>query len=105
MSNKIASWDTIDFSSSSDEQIKQILEDLNIPLSIDEAKKIQFSFLKRPATLTELVLFSIQGSEHSSYKSSKNHIKHFITSGKHVILGAKDDAGAVSYTHLRAHET
>ena len=81
MSNKIASWDTIDFSSSSDEQIKQVLEDLNIPLSIDEAKKIQFSFLKRPATLTELVLFSIQGSEHSSYKSSKNHIKHFITSG------------------------
>ena len=79
MSNKIASWDTIDFSSSSDEQIKQVLEDLNIPLSIDEAKKIQFSFLKRPATLTELVLFSIQGSEHSSYKSSKNHIKHFIT--------------------------
>ena len=77
MSNKIASWDTIDFSSSSDEQIKQVLEDLNIPLSIDEAKKIQFSFLKRPATLTELVLFSIQGSEHSSYKSSKNHIKHF----------------------------
>ena len=66
MSNKIASWDTIDFSSSSDEQIKQILEDLNIPLSIDEAKKIQFSFLKRPATLTELVLFSIQGSEHLS---------------------------------------
>ena len=79
MSNKIASWDTIDFSSSSDEQIKQVLEDLNIPLSVDEAKKIQFSFLKRPATLTELVLFSIQGSEHSSYKSSKNHIKHFIT--------------------------
>ena len=98
MSNKIASWDTIDFSSSSDEQIKQVLEDLNIPLSIDEAKKIQFSFLKRPATLTELVLFSIQGSEHSSYKSSKNHIKHFITSGKHVILGAKDDAGVVSLT-------
>ena len=32
MSNKIASWDTIDFSSSSDEQIKQVLEDLNIPL-------------------------------------------------------------------------
>ena len=98
MSNKIASWDTIDFSSSSDKQIKQVLEDLNIPLSIDEAKKIQFSFLKRPATLTELVLFSIQGSEHSSYKSSKNHIKHFITSGKHVILGAKDDAGVVSLT-------
>ena len=34
MSNKIASWDTIDFSSSSDEQIKQILEDL-IPKHIN----------------------------------------------------------------------
>ena len=60
--------------------------------AVDEAKKIQFSFLERAATLTELVLFSIQGSEHSSYKSSKNHIKHFITDGDHVILGAKDDA-------------
>ena len=92
----LASWDTIDFSSSSDADIKQRLQNLNIPLSVDEAKKIQFSFLERPATLTELVLFSIQGSEHSSYKSSKNHIKHFITDGKHVILGAKDDAGVVS---------
>ena len=92
----LASWDTVDFSSSSDADIKQSLQKLNIPLSVDEAKKIQFSFLKRPATLTELVLFSIQGSEHSSYKSSKNHIKHFITNGKHVILGAKDDAGVVS---------
>ena len=92
----LASWDTVDLSSSSDADIKQSLQKLNIPLSVDEAKKIQFSFLKRPATLTELVLFSIQGSEHSSYKSSKNHIKHFITDGKHVILGAKDDAGVVS---------
>ena len=92
----LTSWDTVDFSSSSDADIKQSLQKLNIPLSVDEAKKIQFSFLKRPATLTELVLFSIQGSEHSSYKSSKNHIRHFITDGKHVILGAKDDAGVVS---------
>ena len=92
----LASWDTVDFSSSSDADIKQRLQNLNIPLSVDEAKKIQFSFLERPATLTELVLFSIQGSEHSSYKSSKNHIKHFITDGEHVILGAKDDAGVVS---------
>jgi phosphoribosylformylglycinamidine synthase len=93
---KLASWDTVDFSSSSDNEITQTLKSLNIPLSVDEAKKIQFSFLKRAATLTELVLFSIQGSEHSSYKSSKNHIKHFITDGDHVILGAKDDAGVVS---------
>ena len=96
MLGKLASWDTIDFSSSSDTEITKILKELNIPLSVDEVKKIQFSFLDRPATLTELVLFSIQGSEHSSYKSSKNHIKHFLTDGEHVILGAKDDAGVVS---------
>ena len=96
MIDKLASWDTIDFSSSSDAEITKTLKELNIPLSIDEVKKIQFSFLDRPATLTELVLFSIQGSEHSSYKSSKNHIKHFLTDGDHVILGAKDDAGIVS---------
>ena len=57
---KLASWDTVDFSSSSDIEIVQKLKDLNIPLSVEEAKKVQFSFLKRPATLTELVLFSIQ---------------------------------------------
>ncbi len=96
MIDKLASWDTIDFSSSSDAEITKTLKELNIPLSIDEVKKIQFSFLNSPATLTELVLFSIQGSEHSSYKSSKNHIKHFVTYGDHVILGAKDDAGIVS---------
>ena len=93
---KLASWDTVDISSSSDAEIKSALVDLNIPLSIEEAKKIQFDFLGRPATLTELILFSIQGSEHSSYKSSKNHIKHFKTHGENVILGAKDDAGVVS---------
>ena len=93
---KLASWDTVDISSSSDAEIKSSLENLNIPLSIEEAKKIQFDFLGRPATLTELILFSIQGSEHSSYKSSKNHIKHFKTHGENVILGAKDDAGVVS---------
>ena len=75
MLDKIASWDIIDFSSSSDAEIATTLKELNIPLSVEEAKKIQFSFLDRPPTLTELVLFSIQGSEHSSYKSSKNHIR------------------------------
>ena len=96
MMSKLASWDTIDFSSSNDIEIASQLKSLNIPLSTDEAKRIQFDFLHRPATLTELILFSIQGSEHSSYKSSKNHIKHFITDGRDVILGAKDDAGVVS---------
>ena len=90
------SWDTFDFSNLSDQEIKSILSEQNIPLSVEETKVVQNKFLNRPPTLTELVLFSIQGSEHSSYKSSKEHIKHFVTDGPNVILGAKDDAVVVS---------
>tara|TARA_B100000902_G_scaffold101613_1_gene103927 strand:- start:447 stop:2771 length:2325 start_codon:yes stop_codon:yes gene_type:complete len=93
---KYESWDTFDFSNLSDQKIKSILLEQNIPLSVEETKIVQNEFLNRPPTLTELVLFSIQGSEHSSYKSSKEHIKHFVTDGPNVILGAKDDAGVVS---------
>jgi len=93
---KYESWDTFDFSNLSDQEIKSVLSEQNIPLSIEETRVVQNEFLNRPPTLTELVLFSIQGSEHSSYKSSKEHIKHFVTDGPNVILGAKDDAGVVS---------
>ena len=78
---KYESWDTFDFSNLSDQEITDILSKQNIPLSIKETKTVQSDFLKRPPTLAELVLFSIQGSEHSSYKSSKEHIKHFVTDG------------------------
>lgn len=92
----IESWSIFDFSTLKNDEILALLSEHNIPLSVEETKKIQNEFLKRPPTLAELVLFSIQGSEHSSYKSSKEHIKHFITDGPDVILGAKDDAGVVS---------
>jgi phosphoribosylformylglycinamidine synthase len=52
--------------------------------------------LGRAPSLSELVLFSIEGSEHCSYKSSRNHLKQFITDGPDVILGAKEDAGVVA---------
>jgi phosphoribosylformylglycinamidine synthase len=90
------SWHIFDFSTLTDDEIAAILSKNNIPLSVEEAKKVQNEFLKRSPTLAELILFSIQGSEHSSYKSSKEHIKHFVTDGPDVILGAKDDAGIVS---------
>ena len=54
--------------------------------------------LGRPPSLAELVLFSIQGSEHCSYKSSRNHLKQFTTDGPDVVLGAKEDAGVVAIT-------
>src|SRR4029079_17276377 len=40
--------------------------------------------------------WAIQGSEHVSYKSSRNHLKKLVTDGPNVILGAKEDAGIVS---------
>ena len=87
---------TLDFSSLPREEISQLLRDHNLSLSIDEALTIQNRFLQRPPTLAECVLWSIQGSEHCSYKSSRVHLKNFNTEGPHVILGAKEDAGVVA---------
>ena len=85
----------VDFSVLKTEEIKDKLSELNIPLTVSEALKIQTQMLGRPPSITELVLFSIQGSEHCSYKSSRTHLKNFITTGPDVILGAKEDAGVI----------
>jgi len=86
----------IDFTGLSDSDIKAKLVELNIPLTIEEALKIQNDMLGRAPSLAELILFSIQGSEHCSYKSSRNHLKQFTTEGPDVVLGAKEDAGVVA---------
>ncbi len=86
----------IDFSNLSRDEIRERLNELNIPLTVDETLKIQNDMLGRAPSLAELVLFSIEGSEHCSYKSSRNHLKQFITDGPNVILGAKEDAGVVA---------
>jgi len=88
--------ETVDLAGLSDDQIKQRLTDLNIAITPQEALKIQNEMLGRPPSISELVLFSIQGSEHCSYKSSRNHLKQFTTGGPDVVLGAKEDAGVVS---------
>jgi len=86
----------IDFNGKTDSEIVDILQKHNIPLLPSEIKMIQNDFLGRPPSLAECVLFSIEGSEHCSYKSSRNHLKQFITEGPDVVLGAKEDAGVVS---------
>ena len=88
----------VDFAGLSDSEIKSKLTELNIPLTPDEALKIQIDMLERAPSLAELILFSIQGSEHCSYKSSRNHLKQFTTKGPDVVLGAKEDAGVVAVT-------
>jgi len=64
---------------------------------VEEARKVE-AMLGRPPTLVEAVIWGIQGSEHCSYKSSKRFLKQFPTSGKHVILGPKEDSGIVAIT-------
>ena len=86
----------VDFSGLSSEKIRNNLAELNIPLSPEEALKIQNEILGRAPSLAELILFSIQGSEHCSYKSSRSHLKQFTTDGPDVVLGAKEDAGVIS---------
>ena len=86
----------VDIAGLSDQEIKDKLQELNIPLTAKEAIKIQNNMLGRAPSLAELILFSIQGSEHCSYKSSRNHLEQFTTDGPDVVLGAKEDAGVVS---------
>ena len=88
--------ETFDFNALSDSEIELPLKDNSIPLKIEEALKIQNEMLGRAPSLSELILFSIQGSEHSSYKSSRSHLKQFTTTGPDVVLGAKEDAGVVA---------
>ena len=61
--------EVLDFSSLSRDAAAKLLERYQISLTVDEALTIQNSLLKRPPTLAECILWSIQGSEHCSYKS------------------------------------
>ncbi|MDA8753688.1 phosphoribosylformylglycinamidine synthase subunit PurL [Candidatus Marinimicrobia bacterium] len=88
----------VDFSDLNDQEIQSTLAKLNISLTSDEVRKIQHKMLGRAPSIAELVLFSIQGSEHCSYKSSRSYLKEFITESPDVILGAKEDAGVIAVT-------
>lgn len=88
--------ETIDFNALSQAEIISKLASYGIALKPTEVLKIQNDILQRPPSLTECILWSIQGSEHSSYKSSRPHLKQFVTEGPSVVLGAKEDAGIVA---------
>lgn len=86
----------LDFNGLTNEQVTELLESHQLALSPDEALVIQNVILKRPPSLAECFLWSIQGSEHCSYKSSRSFLKQLVTEGPNVILGAKEDAGIVT---------
>lgn len=80
-----------------DDEIRSSLQRYSIGLTVDEAKAIE-KMLGRAPTVTEAVIWGIQGSEHCSYKSSRRFLSQFPTTGKHVILGPKEDSGIVAIT-------
>src|SRR5918999_1714967 len=63
-------------------------------LTQDEYQRI-VQMLGREPTLTELGIFSVMWSEHCSYKSSRVHLKTLPTTGKRVLQGPGENAGAV----------
>ena len=87
--------DVLEFSKMTDYEVKKVLKDNKIGLTVDEARKIETDILKRPPTLTEAVVWGIQGSEHCSYRSSRPFLKALPTDAPNVILGPKEDAGIV----------
>jgi phosphoribosylformylglycinamidine synthase len=63
-------------------------------LTREEYQRI-LEMLGREPTITELGIFSVMWSEHCSYKSSRVHLKTLPTTGKRVIQGPGENAGAV----------
>ena len=88
--------DCLDFADLHPDEIKILLQKHHLALTPEEALTIQQGILKRPPTLAECVLWSIQGSEHCSYKSTRKYLEMLHTKGPNVILGPKEDAGIVS---------
>lgn len=86
---------TLPFSKMSDDEVKACLTTYRIGLTVEEARKVE-KMLKRAPTVTEAVIWGIQGSEHCSYKSSRRFLKAFPTTGKHVILGPREDSGIIA---------
>lgn len=75
------------------ENLDKILKELN--LTADEYKRI-VEFIDREPNLTELWVFSAMWSEHCSYKSSKPYLRRMPSTGKNVLIGPGENAGAVS---------
>lgn len=88
--------EVFDFAAMSAGDVQKTLEEYQIVLTPQEVLTLQQEILKRPPTLAECILWSIQGSEHCSYKSSRNHLKQLTTDGQNVIIGAKEDAGIIA---------
>ena len=95
---------TLEILNASDSEISAVLKEHNIDsMKVEEIKKVA-EMLGRNPTLTEGVIWSIQGSEHSSYKSSRKFLKNLPTSATPVILGPCEDAGIVELCEIKGEK-
>jgi len=85
----------IELKNKTDQEVAGLLKEHNLGLTVVEARKIEEEILGRPMTLTEATAWSIEGSEHCSYKTSKQFLKQLPTDGPNVIQGPAEDAGIV----------
>ncbi len=106
--NEVDAAELVNISSMQDKELAEFLKKNSISLKLNEARKI-VELIGRNPTITELHIFNIQWSEHSSYKSSKNSLKLLPTTGPTVILGPKEDAGILKlddeYGIVISHES
>ncbi len=91
--------DILPFSKLTDEELVGVLQKHKIGLSIAEARHIP-ELLGRDPTLTEAIVWGIQGSEHCSYKSSRKHLRGFPVNAPNVIVPVGEDSGVFSLTEL-----
>src|SRR3989338_6890037 len=89
-----ADTELIDIEGMLDDKLNDFLKKNAISLTVHEARKI-IELIGRNPTLTELYIFNIQWSEHSSYKSSRAILKMLPTKAPNVILGPVEDSGIV----------
>lgn len=96
MDTQELSKESIDFLVLPNSELETALAHYKISLSINDGKRLQEQILKRPPTVTECQLWAIEGSEHCSYKSSKNWLQTLPTKAPHLIVGVGEDAAVVS---------
>ncbi|KHO46491.1 MAG: phosphoribosylformylglycinamidine synthase [archaeon GW2011_AR3] len=95
--------ETIPVKAYSDKELKEFLKSRGLALTVEEAKLVAKK-LGRDPTLTELWVFNIEWSEHTSYKSSRDTLKMLPTQAKNVILGPSEDSGIVELGNINGEK-
>ena len=89
----------IDIFSASDDELKEISDQLGLALSLDELKNIKNYFAKKKRIPTDIELQALgqAWSEHCCYKSSKIPLKKYIYGISENRIVAREDAGVIEF--------